>query len=78
MELRWAAWQQAIGNSYALFAALILLLASFRAILPAGQLTERDHEPSNHARRCRSGPDTLTSARASPIGSPPIRPHVRG
>jgi alpha-1,2-mannosyltransferase len=27
-ELRWAAWQQAAGSSYVLFAALILLLAS--------------------------------------------------
>ena len=32
-ELRWAAWQQAIGSSYVLFAALVLLLSA------CGQLT---------------------------------------
>jgi alpha-1,2-mannosyltransferase len=54
MEPHWAAWQQAIGNSYALFAALILLLASFPAILPAGQLTERDMSPAT--RRADAAP----------------------
>ena len=34
-ELRWAAWQQAVGCSYTLFAAIILLLAAAAAIFPA-------------------------------------------
>jgi alpha-1,2-mannosyltransferase len=34
-ELRWAAWQQAVGGSYTLFAAIILLLAAAAAIFPA-------------------------------------------
>jgi len=45
-ELRWAAWQQAIGNSYAIFAAVILLLASSAAMLPARRLTERSRQPA--------------------------------
>jgi len=35
-ELRWAAWQQAIGSSYVLFAALVLFLSA------CGQLTPRE------------------------------------
>jgi hypothetical protein len=34
-ELRWAAWQQAVGCSHTLFAAIILLLAAAAAIFPA-------------------------------------------
>ena len=37
-ELRWTAWQQAVGSSYTLFAAIILLLASAAAIFPAVRL----------------------------------------
>jgi len=44
-ELRWAAWQQAAGNSYPLLAALILLLASSAAIFPAVRLTDRGLQP---------------------------------
>jgi alpha-1,2-mannosyltransferase len=45
-ELRWAAWQQAIGSSYVLFAALLLLLSAWGTLTPptpadraAGRLT---------------------------------------
>ena len=34
-ELRWAAWQQAVGSSYTLFAAIILLLASAAGLFSA-------------------------------------------
>jgi alpha-1,2-mannosyltransferase len=34
-ELRWAAWQQAVGSSYVFFAALVLILSA------CGQLTPR-------------------------------------
>jgi alpha-1,2-mannosyltransferase len=37
VELRWAVWQQAVGSSYVLFAALILVLACSAAMLPAGR-----------------------------------------
>ena len=39
VELRWSAWQQAVGSSYVLFAALILVLACFatRATRLAGR-----------------------------------------
>jgi alpha-1,2-mannosyltransferase len=33
-ELRWAAWQQAIGSSYVLFAALLLLLSACGLLTP--------------------------------------------
>jgi alpha-1,2-mannosyltransferase len=33
-ELRWAAWQQAIGSSYVLFAALVLLLGACGLLIP--------------------------------------------
>jgi hypothetical protein len=33
-ELRWAPWQQAIGSSYVLFAALVLLLSAFAVLTP--------------------------------------------
>jgi alpha-1,2-mannosyltransferase len=33
-ELRWTAWQQAIGSSYVLFAALVLLLSAFAQLIP--------------------------------------------
>jgi hypothetical protein len=33
-ELRWAAWQQAIGSSYVFFAALVLLLSACGQLIP--------------------------------------------
>jgi alpha-1,2-mannosyltransferase len=37
VELRWAAWEQVVGSSYVIFAALILILACTAAMLPAGR-----------------------------------------
>ena len=33
-ELRWAAWQQAIGSSHVFFAALVLLLSACGQLIP--------------------------------------------
>jgi alpha-1,2-mannosyltransferase len=41
-ELRWAAWQQAIGSSYVFFAALVLLLSA------CGLLTRQRRQPVRH------------------------------
>jgi alpha-1,2-mannosyltransferase len=41
-ELRWAAWQQAIGSSYVFFAALVLLLSA------CGLLTRERQQPVRH------------------------------
>jgi alpha-1,2-mannosyltransferase len=37
VELRWAAWEQVVGSSYVIFAAVILILACTAAMLPAGR-----------------------------------------
>jgi alpha-1,2-mannosyltransferase len=70
-ELRWALWQQAASSSYALLAALILLLASSAAISPPGGSLSTAAGPQQPGEPMPgSGQDTLTSARASPIGPP--------
>ena len=47
-ELRWAAWQQAIGSSYVLFAVLVLLLAA------CGQFTRPRRLPVQHPASSRA------------------------
>jgi alpha-1,2-mannosyltransferase len=47
-ELRWAAWQQAIGSSYVFFAALVLLLSA------CGLLTRQRQQPVQHPASSRA------------------------
>jgi alpha-1,2-mannosyltransferase len=68
-ELRWAAWQQATGSSYALFAALTLVLASSAAIFPPGGSPSMAAGPQQPGQPLPgNGQDTPISGRASPIG----------
>jgi alpha-1,2-mannosyltransferase len=48
-ELRWAAWQQAIGSSYVFFGALVLLLSA------CGQLTPPTTTPATRSDPCGNG-----------------------
>jgi alpha-1,2-mannosyltransferase len=47
-EMRWAAWQQAIGSSYVFFAAVVLLLAA------CGLLTRQRQQPVLHPASSRT------------------------
>ena len=59
-EVRWAAWQQAIGSSYVFFAALVLLLSA------CGQLNPRAPTCSGSASTGRQAPEAaVTPGRAA-------------
>ncbi len=49
-ELRWAAWQQAIGSSYVLFAALVLLLSACGQLTPPTPAYRAAPEPGHSPR----------------------------
>jgi alpha-1,2-mannosyltransferase len=74
-EPRWAAWQQAIGSSYVLFAALVLVLSACGQLTPptpAPRASDLGHPPLDaihHQRRDRR-PARLPSG-VSPLASPP-------
>jgi alpha-1,2-mannosyltransferase len=48
-ELRWAPWQQAIGSSYVLFAALVLLLSAVGKLTPPTPTARTAPEPGHSA-----------------------------
>jgi alpha-1,2-mannosyltransferase len=74
-ELRWAAWQQAIGSSYVFFAALVLLLSACGRLTPATPAARAASDPGHspldalHRQQADGHPARLPAG-VSPLASP--------